>query len=214
MPAPFLMAPKSAGQAGVPLASDTKRIDTTTDTVDLQSASDEQIGQYIAGLIEASRGSDSPDAALEYSQRAADLSPDDPDVQEHLQALVFDRLRQDPSVSFLAETPKHYIVSFRGSRPLMVPKARSATASTLERPRTEAERTFGLLRWMIIGLIPAGIGALILSPLAIGRAVGVLAHGTASRRDRRLAWLTIGVAAVAGLLGMIFSLALALHILG
>lgn len=168
----------------------------------------------IASLLAASQGSPDPDAAFEHSQRAADLLPDDPNVQAHLQSLVFQRLRGDATIAFLAETERHYIVTFRKSRPVVVPKGRASAAAFPARTASEGERIFGWLRWVAIGLVPAGIGALVLSPIVIGAAIGVLGRRRASPRDRRLALVTILLAGLLGLLGMVFSLALALHVVG
>ncbi len=202
------------GGAKIAWSITTKRPDLEQEPIEVQEFPDKRSEPDIEHLLEASHESPDPDAALEYSQRAAGLSPDDPAVQEHLQTVVFDKLKDDAYVAFLAETDKHYVVSFRGSRPLVVPKARAAVEPFPYREQSEGERTFGLLRWVMLGLIPVGIGALILSPLVIGRALGVLCHRRASARDKKLAWLAILVAGLAGGLGMIFSLALALHVLG
>jgi hypothetical protein len=165
-------------------------------------------------LLKASRGAQDPHTALEYAQRAIDALPDDPQVQENVQRSVFCKLNQDAFVAFLAETDKHYVITFRNSRPIVVPKARTQPEIFPAPKRTEGERALGMLWWLIVGLLPAGIGALILSPLTAGRAVDILWRKDMDAREKRLAWVTIFLAGVLGLLGMFFSLLLVLHLIG
>jgi hypothetical protein len=165
-------------------------------------------------VLKASRGARSPHLALEYAQRAADVLPDDPQVQESIQRGVFKKLKQDAFIAFLAETEKHYVITFRNSRPVVVPKARAQPEIFPEGQKTEGERVLGMLWWVILGLLPAGIGALILSPLTMGSAIYILRRRNMDAREKRLAWVTVFLAGVLGLLGMFFTLLLVLHLIG
>jgi hypothetical protein len=168
----------------------------------------------VESLLKASREAQDPHVALEYAQRAIDALPDDPQVQENVQRSVFTKLSQDAFVAFLAETDKHYVITFRNSRPVVVPKARTQPEIFPEPKRTEGERALGMLWWLMLGLVPVGIGALILSPLTAGRAVDILWRKDMDSREKRLAWVTFFLAGVLGLLGMIFTLLLVLHLIG
>ncbi len=87
---------------------------------------DETLSQEdVEALIRNSRKAQNPQVALEYAQRAVDALPDDPKVQESVQRSVFSRLNQDAFVAFLAETDKHYVITFRNSRPVVIPKVRA-----------------------------------------------------------------------------------------
>jgi predicted cobalt transporter CbtA len=71
-----------------------------------------------------------------------------------------------------------------------------------------------LVGLMLLGLIPAGLGALALSPLAVTRAAGIAADPQADPRERRSAWLALVAGTGVGLLGALLALVLLLHIIG
>jgi hypothetical protein len=164
--------------------------------------------------LKASRGAKDPQVALEYAQRAADVLPDDPQVQASVQRGIFRKLNHDAFIAFLAETEKHYVITFRNSRPVVVPKARAEPEIFPPPRKTEGERVLGMLWWVILGLLPAGIGALILSPLTMGSAIDVLLKRGLDVREKRLALVTVFLAGFLGLLGMFFALLLILHLIG
>lgn len=161
--------------------------------------------------LQKSRQADDPQDALEYAQRAVDLRPHDPRVLEGLQQSVLERLRQDAFVAFVAETEQTYVITFRNSRPIVVPKTRTPPEVFPPEARTAGERVFGRVGWIVLGLIPVGVGALFLSPLVMRQAAEVLLRPHESARERRLAWLTLFLASGLGLLGAFFTLLLALH---
>lgn len=162
--------------------------------------------------LEISRKSQDDSSALDYAQRAVTIKPEDPRVYAILQQKLFKRLKQDPFIAFLAQTDQKYVVTLRSSRPLVVPKSRNGGESYPDEQRSEGERVLGMLWWVLAGLIPAGVGALILSPLVAGRALEVLFRRSSDARDRRLAWVAMLLAALGGCLGMTFSLLLVLHL--
>ena len=166
----------------------------------------------LSALLKASADASDVEEALEYAQRAADLSPDDPEVQGSVQAGVFGKLRRDSYVAFVAETGRHYVVTFRNSRPVVIPKGRRALDAFPEAERTEGERALGMIAWVILGIIPAGLGAMLLSPLVASRALDVLIHQRRDPIERRRAWVVIALCAVLGCVGMVFSLLLAIHL--
>jgi len=168
----------------------------------------------VENLLKASSEAPDHDTAVEYAQRAADAMPDGPQVQESVQHTVFTRLNQDAFVAFMAETGKHYVVTFRNSRPVVVPKARTQPEVFPSPKRTEGERVMGRLWWVLLGLVPVGIGALVLSPFMAGHAIDVLWRGGVASREKRLAWVAIFLAGIFGFLGMVFTLLLVLHLIG
>lgn len=170
-------------------------------------------------LLQASNSAQDPLTALEYAQRAVNILPDDPQVQGCVQRSIFNTLNQDAFVAFLAETEKHYVITFRNPRPVMVAKARTKPEVFPTSEYTKGERGQSMLWWLLLGLLPVGIGALILSPLTAGYALDVLLqnranHTSATPREKRLALVTIFLSIVLGLLGMSFALLLVLHMIG
>ncbi len=164
--------------------------------------------------LHQARTARSGDEALEYVQRAVDMLPDDPRVLSTAQLSMFDKLSSDAFLAFLAETDRHYVIQFRHSRPFSVPKARNlAEPYPPTARRTEAERALRMMWWMLLGLIPAGLGAVILSPLALRHGIRALQRDSRDPQQHRMAWAAIFVALALGLIGVFFSALLVLHIL-
>ncbi len=176
----------------------------------------EEMRNEIDTLIKTSLEAEDHHTRLEYAQRAADALPDDPQVQESVQRSVFATLKQDAFVAFLTETEKHYMITFRNPRPIMIPKARMQPEIFPTQKRTDGERAQGMLWWLLLGLLPVGIGALILSSLTLGHAIDILLRKDASNapREKRLAWVSIFLAGMFGILGMFFTLLFVLHLIG
>ncbi len=164
-------------------------------------------------LLHQARTARSSEEALEYAQRAVDMLPNDPRVQSTVQLRLFDKLNQDAFLGFLAETDSRYVVEFRDSRPFSVPKARAEPEPYPPIRRTEAEKALRMMWWMILGLIPAGVGAIILSPIALRHGIRSLQTENRDPRQHRLAWMAIFVALGLGVLGVFFAALLLLHLL-
>ncbi len=155
-----------------------------------------------------------PRLALEDIQRAVDLKPDDPAVQEGLRNILTYRLNDDPFVEFLAETDKNYVVTLRNSRPVIIPKTRAHAEPYPPPSRSEAERVAHLVGLMALGLIPAGLGAFVLAPVAIQRTLKLLRTRGIPARDQRVALVSLALASGIGLAGEILFGLLLLHWLG
>ncbi len=155
-----------------------------------------------------------PYQALEYVQRAVELKPSDPAIQSGLRYILFNRFKQDPFVEFLAETDRDYVITLRGSRPVVVPKRRKRSDIFPPAKLTEGQRVAGMLGWMALGILAAGAGALVLAPVVIRRAYRLLNTRGIEPLEARRALLTLVFAAGLGLLGeAIFALFL-LHWFG
>ena len=165
-------------------------------------------------LLEIIRGMHDPEEALDFAQRAVRMQPTDPRVQASLLRVVEEQLKRDPFVAFLAETDDHYVITFRHSRPIVVPKTRANREVFPPIQRAAGERVLGMVWWIILGLVPVGIGAIILSPLVVHRALGVINHPNAAPRDQRLAWVALLLAALLGCIGDLFALLLVIHLTG
>ncbi len=168
--------------------------------------------ERLEALLHEARTARDGDTALEYVQRAVDLRPDDPRVQSSVQLNVFRKLSSDAFLEFLAETGNRYVVTFRNSRPFAVPKAWNQPEPYPPTHRTEAERALRMMWWMILGLIPAGLGAIILSPVAIRHALRALRRDYRDPVQHRMAWMALVVALALGLVGVFFAGLLLLHI--
>lgn len=96
------------------------------------------------------------------------------------------------------EDDRSYFVSDAGGTRLTVPKNRSVPKPFIDQqPLTPAIR---LLGWAFVGLAPAGLGTLVLAPLAALWALAVLVARPLNRGDRIRVIAVWGIAA--GLLGL------------
>lgn len=163
-------------------------------------------------LLHQARTARDSDQALEYMQRAVDMLPDDPRVQSNVQLTMFDKLSRDAFLAFLAETDRRYVITFRDSRPFSVPKARNEPEPYPPAHRTEAERALRMMWWMILGLIPAGLVTLILSPLALRHGIRALKRDYRDPQQHRMAWAGIFMALFLGTLAAFFAALLVLHV--
>lgn len=155
-----------------------------------------------------------PQAALEYAQRAVHLTPDDPRVRESVLQSILDRLKQDPFIAFIAENAKTYVVSLRDSRPIVVPKVRSEPEVYPPAQQTDGERALGMVWWLLLGIIPVGIGSLVLSPLVASRALKATGHSKATAQEQRQGVVALLLTLLLALLGAVFTLLLVLHLIG
>ncbi len=164
-------------------------------------------------LLREARTANSPDQALQYLERAVAMVPDDPRVQSTVQLGLFDKLGSDAFLAYLAETDRRYVIAFRDARTFTVPKARNEPEQYPPKRRTEAERAMRMMWWMLLGLIPAGLGAIVLSPMAIRQGVRALQRDGKDPQQHRLAWAAIIASFILGALGIIFGALLLLHVL-
>ncbi len=164
-------------------------------------------------LLRQARTARDSDQALQYLERAVAMVPDDPRVQSTVQLSLFDRLSSDAFLAYLAETDKRYVIAFRNARTFTVPKARNEPEQYPPARRTEAERAMRMMWWMILGLIPAGLVTIVLSPLAIGHGIRALQREGRNPQQHRMAWAAILIALGLGMLGVFFAALLLLHVL-
>jgi hypothetical protein len=87
-----------------------------------------------------------------------------------------------------------FVTDAKGDR-LSIPKNRSVPQPFPDKSSPLAP-VFRLLLWSFVGLAPAGLGALILSPLAAIWAIGLLLTRPLNQGDRLRAGIALGLAAV------------------
>ncbi len=152
-------------------------------------------------------------ARRETAQRSSRASPDDGSgTHSDLQTLL-GQIDRDPYVGYVAETNDNYVVTLRGSRPLAVPKAHSRPEIFPPVAETPGERAMGMIGWMVFGMIPAGVVALILCPFVLREGFGIL-RSSSVRRERQLALVSVIAAIMLGVVAEVFVLLLLLHMIG
>ncbi|HEY5119331.1 MAG TPA: hypothetical protein VII90_07730 [Anaerolineales bacterium] len=113
-----------------------------------------------------------------------------------------DVLKSDRSLilRYEGEDDNTYMVSNGRVANLVVPKNRSLPDPPLGRSASPLTPVFRLLLVAFLGLAPAGLGALVLAPLAALWALGMLATRRLGRADRIRVLVVWGMSA--GLLGI------------
>lgn len=170
-------------------------------------------GELLEQWLDLAARAPDPHTALDFAQRAIDLRPDDPRAQASVLRCVVQRLGQDAFVAYMAETSQKYVVSFRNSRPLAVPKTRAQPEDFPPAHLTSTDKLWRLIGFMVLGLLPAGLGALFVSPFVLSPAVAILTNDHADPREQRSAWLALFLGSLIGVVGLLLVFVLVLHII-
>ena len=105
------------------------------------------------------------------------------------------RLKKVSYLRYEGEDDQVYVLSDGSAAPLIVPKNR-AVPETFARQRSQPlAPAFRLLIVAFLGLAPAGLGTLVLAPLAALWAIALLLTRRLSRADRIRVLVVLGVAA-------------------
>ncbi len=132
-------------------------------------ATQQEQGNKDAWLIRAQTAASREEKLLCLSQ-AVRIDPNHPNAKHALYTNLKSELEQDPFLAYVDETGELYFVRDEQYLSLAVPKDRNIPESyPPERPEalTKAYRWLG---WSVLGLALAGLGTLILAPLAFSQA--------------------------------------------
>ena len=115
---------------------------------------------------------------------------------------IDDLLKPDRTLilRYEGEDDQSFFVSDAGGAQLTVPKKRAVPKPFFDQPPQPLTPAFRLLAAAFVGLAPAGLGALVLAPLAVLWALAMLFTRSLSRDDRIRVIVVWGIAA--GLLGL------------
>lgn len=142
--------------------------------------------------------------ALERLQHAAQLAPHDPRVQYALQRAMLHVLERDAFIAYLSESSETYTIALRSVQPIVVSKARGLPEVFPLPSLTEGQQVLRLVSWMVVGLIPAGLGTVLMLPYMLWRSLRLLlARGldpVEGRRAQLAVSLTLGLGLASGLL--------------
>lgn len=135
------------------------------------------------------------------------LTPDHPLAKQNMYTTLWAKLKTDPFLAYIEETDQLYFVRGTDYQSLAVPKDRSIPQIYPPvRPKPLA-RAYKILGFAFLGLALAGLGTLLLAPVAVWLAFGAMT-GPLKLPDRRRAWIVIflsGLLLVVGLLlGFLF----------
>jgi hypothetical protein len=142
-----------------------------------------------------------------------ELSPDRQDRHHVAFSAVKELLDRDPFLAYLEETEALYRVINKNNQVVVIPKKRAAAnLSVPERPGP-LKTAYRLLVMAMFGLLLAGVGTLIFAPLAALAALGAGAS-LRSRSERVSSMVILILASLLFLLGLVFAILFALHLLG
>lgn len=188
----------------------------TAESVTSQEASKGDKPPAPAGIeysLEPARETTDNAAGLQSLQRAVESLPEDPRVQTAAQDSLLKALKQDAFLSYLSETDKTYTVSLQ-SRVVDIPKVRASFDIYPPIRLYESQRLFRLVLWMTVGLVPLGVGTLLVLPLALWRSIRLLRVRDLDPIERRRGQAALVTIMCLGIVGMgLFGLLL-LHLTG
>lgn len=149
---------------------------------------------------------------LAHLSKAVELDPDHPVARQTMYQTLKLQLEEDAFLGYLSEDDRLYQVRTANDTPVTVTKERAVVAPY---PPLQPDPFRPALRWLmlvLIGLLPSGLGALVLAPRALF-AVTNLRGSSLSRQDRHrrliFAMLALGV----WFLGILLSILALVHLL-
>ena len=105
-------------------------------------------------------------------------------------------LKLHPSLKYESEDDSAYIVSDESGAKLVVPKNRSVPRPLIDQPPQPLTPAFRMLVAAFVGLAPAGLGTIVLAPLAVLWSLAVLLTRPLEPADRKRLVVVCGIAAL------------------
>ncbi len=152
------------------------------------------------------------EAAIDCLNQANALQPGNILANQTSYRIVKALLEQNPQLKYLDESELNYHVQSSGNFSLLIPKDRSARQAG---PFIRQDCFRSSHRWLglaAIGLLPAGLGALLFAPLAGLSALGV-SFSPLSRSERIHGLVLVLLSAGLWLLGLLLGIILLVHFL-
>ncbi len=141
----------------------------------------------------------------------SELCPDCQDRHHVAFSAVKELLDKDPFLAYLEETEALYRVINKNNQVVIIPKKRAPVKPTLAEQPHPLKAAYSLLVIAILGLLLAGIGALIFAPLA---ALAALQAHPSSHAERVSSAILLILASLLFLLGLAFGYLFVLHVIG
>jgi len=156
-----------------------------------------------------------PSETLEESVTALnqvlELNPENIVARQALYETMQQLLRKDAFLAYQSETDVIYKIRTLAEFQFIHPKDRAMAELFPPQSSPPARSAINWLGWSVVGLIPAGLGTLIIAPLAMISAIKLLRQPV-ELIDRRRAWIVISGAIVLWLIALVFFFILILHL--
>lgn len=157
----------------------------------------------------------SPNETLEESVTALnqvlESNPENIIARQTLYETMQQLLRKDAFLGYQGETDVIYKIRTLDEFQFIHPKDRAMAELFPPQNVPPARSAINWMGWAVVGLIPAGLGTLIIAPLAMIAAIKLLSQKVESI-DRRRAWIVIIGAIVLWLIALVFIFILTLHL--
>lgn len=144
---------------------------------------------------------------LAIISQALELNPDHSLAQRALYHTLNEQLEADPFLAYEGEDDALYRIVTADNVRVAVPKRRTPPAPFPPLERRPLDRAWRYLGLALVGLLPAGLGAVVLAPLALLAALRTLPSLATERYERRLViFLSFALWVVGLLLAALFAL--------
>jgi len=161
--------------------------------------------------IDLSKPSETLEESVTALNQVLDQNPGNAVARQALYETMQQLLRKDAFLAYQSETNAFYTIRTPAEFQFIHPKDRIVPEPFPAREFVPAKAATTWLGWSVVGLIPAGLGALVCAPLAILASVKLL-HQPTSLIDRRRAWVILSLAIVLWLFALAFLFILTLHL--
>jgi hypothetical protein len=156
-----------------------------------------------------------PSETLEESVTALnqvlESNPENIVARQELYETMQQLLRKDAFLAYQGETDVIYKIRTLSEFQFIHPKDRAMAELFPPKAPPPARPAIHWLGWSVVGLIPAGLGTLVMAPLAMIEAIKLLRQPV-ELIDRRRAWVVISCAIVLWLIALILFFILTLHL--
>jgi hypothetical protein len=154
---------------------------------------------------------DSLEETLAALSQVLALNPANGAARQALYEAMQHLLREDAFLAYIAETDDLYYVRTPTKLRFAHPKGRAVPEPF---PPSRPPPTRAVLRWLawsLVGLVPAGLGAVVCAPVAMLAALRLLRQKPA-KADRQRAWVALGIAAALWVLALLLAALFVLHL--
>lgn len=141
------------------------------------------------------------------------LDPQNTQAQEMRYRVVWRLLEADPFLAYQEETDNLYRVWSNMNLELIVPKGRAVVESYPPTTKKPLAPAFGWLRWTLIGLLPAGLGALFLAPITAARTLLISLNTPLNKDDQLRVIVILFLTAVLWIAALLLSFLFLLHLI-
>lgn len=143
--------------------------------------------------------------------RILQLSPQHAQAGRLLHEALRQHLEEDAFLAYERESHRLYYIRTAGDLAVTVPKQRAVPAPYPPPEPSPLQPATRWLGWALLGLLPAGLGAVVCAPLAIRAALRTRRHALPAK-ERLRSQIVLGAASLLFVLGLALALLFLLHL--